>query len=99
MPSTSKTVESDERMIEPIARRSVAIIVRSLALKGPLTCGELTSSTQALESSVLRDLAVLTQGDFVVEMRSDRRSEATYALNNAALVAATAGHVDCILGR
>ncbi|MFC5931715.1 hypothetical protein D6T64_04595 [Cryobacterium melibiosiphilum] len=99
MPSTSKTVKSDERMIEPIARRSVANIVRSLALKGPLTCGELTSWTHSLESAVLRDLAVLTQGDFVAEVHSDCTSEATYVLNDAVLVAAATAHVDCVLGR
>ena len=99
MPSTLKTVESDERMIEPIARRSVANIVRSLALTGPLTCGELVKSTRALESSVLRDLAVLEKSDFVAELHGGRGSEARYVLNDAALVAATAGHVDCILGR
>lgn len=99
MPSSSRIVESDVRMIELIARRSVANIVRSLALKGPLTCGELTSSTRAVESAVRRDLAVLTEYDFVDEVRSDRSSEATYVLNNTVLVAAATAHVDYVLGR
>ena len=99
MPSTSRTLESDERMIEPIAQRSVANIVRSLALKGPLTCAELTSETRTSEDAVRRDLTMLTHSAFVAEVTGIPGLEARYALNDAALAAATTGHVDCILGR
>jgi hypothetical protein len=99
MPSSSKIVESDVRMSEVIARRSVANIVRSLARHGPLTCCELTTSARAQEGAVRRDLAVLTEFDFVDEVQSDRSAEATYVLNDAVLVAAATAHVDYILGR
>ena len=46
-----------------------------------------------------RDLAVLTEFDFVDEVQSDRSAEATYVLNDAVLVAAATAHVDYILGR
>ena len=97
MPSSLEIVESDVRMIEPIASRSVANIVRSLALKGPLTCGELTSLTATGEGAVLRDLAILTHGNFVIEVNSGCNTK--YVLDDAAVVAAATGHVDCILGR
>lgn len=99
MPSSSRIVESDVRMSELIARRSVANIVRSLALSGPLTCDELTTSTRARDSAVRRDLAVLTECDFVDEVHSDRRDEARYVLNDAVLVAAATAHLDYVLGR
>lgn len=99
MSSTSKRARSDTRMVELIARRSVANIVRTLALAGPLTCRELTSATQAAEVTVRRDLAVLTQSDFVNEFGTDSSVESRYALNDSALAAAAAGHVDCVLGR
>lgn len=99
MSSMLRVEGSDLRMVELIARRSVASIVRSLALQGPMTCVELTTSTLATEQMVRRDLAVLTAGDFVAELRHGPRSESTYILNTVVLADAATGHVDYVLGR
>ena len=87
-------------MVQPIARRSGAGIVRSLVLRGAMTCDEIALSTRASERTVrgrLEELAACS----LVEMLPNAESSGSpkFVANNRLIAAAAAGHIDYVLGR
>lgn len=87
-------------MVQLIARRSGADIVRSLALRGPMTSIEIASSTRATVRAVHRNLAVLKASNLIQELPDGASSDAVkYAVNDAVVATTTTGHIDYILGR
>ncbi|TFD27008.1 ArsR family transcriptional regulator [Cryobacterium cryoconiti] len=87
-------------MVQLIARRSGAGIVRFLVLRGAMTIEEIAKSTRASQRTVRRHLEELVDCDLVDELPNRNSSETSrFVANNRIIAAAASGHLDYVLGR